>query len=218
VPRKRERARLRADDREARRLRDQARVEAVVAFERRERAQAAVLLRRHAQQHHLGRRRAGPPQRGQRVQSRDHAALHVDRAAPVHAAAGDRTRPRPVAPGLVTGRDDVDMAVEAQAPGARAGQRDGEGHQLGSRRLLAGVPRIRAQGGQVVLDEFRLEAERLRSPGEQRERGPLLPSLAGHLDQPGEIGGQECRIDAHAVHVASSTRRQLRWATSSSSA
>ena len=91
---------------EAGRLRDQRGVEAVVALQRGERPEAAVLLARHAQEHDLGRRRARVAQRRERVQAGDHARLHVDRAAPVHAR---RPRSRPT-----TGR-----APRAPCPGRR---------------------------------------------------------------------------------------------------
>ena len=61
----RQRAGLRADDREAGRLRDQAGVEAVVALERCERAEPAVLLRGDALEHDLRRLLARRAQRRQ---------------------------------------------------------------------------------------------------------------------------------------------------------
>jgi hypothetical protein len=89
-----QRARLRADDVEVGRLRDQAGVERGVALQRGEGAEAAVLLGGDRGEHDL---RAGAVERGERVQRGDDRALHIDAAAAVQPAvllAAVRVRPR----------------------------------------------------------------------------------------------------------------------------
>jgi hypothetical protein len=185
----RERAGLRADDGEAGRLRDQAGVEAVVALERRERAEAAVLLGRHALEHHLRSRRPRRPQRGERVHRRDHAALHVDAAAPVDEPVLDRARPRPVPPPLAPRRDDVDVRADAQPPRQRPGQHDVQRRQLRPGGFLTRVARMRPQRFEVVELERGLEPERLRSLGKPREGLPLGAGHRGDPDQRREVRG-----------------------------
>ncbi len=146
-------------------LRDQAGVEAVVALECREGAEAAVLLRGHRLEHDLA---GGPPAHGgEGVERGHHRALHVHRAAAVEEAVLDRARPRAEAPLVGAGRHHVHVAVHAQARRAlEAGQRDGQAEQLLARRLLARMRRVRAQGGEVVLVELRLEPQRPRQLGQ----------------------------------------------------
>ena len=112
----RQRAGLGAHDGEPGRLGDQAGVEAVVALERRERPEAAVLLRRHA----LSSTTSGVGVPAARSAARACSAAITPpfmstAPAPVHAAVGDRARPRPVAPRLVPGGDDVDVPVQRTA-------------------------------------------------------------------------------------------------------
>jgi hypothetical protein len=80
-----QRAGLGADQLERGRLGDQAGGEVVVALQRRERAEAAVLLRGHGDDDHVAARLLGG---GRRVQRRRDPGLHVDRPAPVEEAFG----------------------------------------------------------------------------------------------------------------------------------
>ena len=215
-----QRAGLGADDGEAGRLGDQAGVEAVVALERGERPQAAVLLGRHAQQHDLRRRRPAGAQRGERVQRRDHAALHVDRAAPVDAAVRERARPRPVPPRLASPaprrrRGRRGRAARAACPRSVDGQRE----QLAARRLLAGMAGVRAQGAR---GRARSAPPRARAPARARRAtssaARSCPVTLGICTSAARSAASALGVDPHAVHVASSTRRQLPCAICSRSA
>ena len=73
-------------------------------------------------------------------------------------------------PRLVPHADDVDVAVQRDPARARAGQRDAEPEQLVARRLLAGVVRVGAQGGEVVLVQLGVEPERGGELAEPLER------------------------------------------------
>jgi hypothetical protein len=197
-PREGQRPGLRDRDAEGGRLGDERGVEARVALQRGERAQPAVLLGRHGLHDDpgcLAGRAAGDRRRG--VQRGDHPALHVRRPAPVQLRADDvaavgRARPR-----LLAGADDVDVAVEADAPRAlAAGGDDRLGRdELGARGLLAGMVGMRAQRGQVVLDHRGLQAPSLGEVGEQLRRRALTPGDAGHAHELGQIVGDRLRID-----------------------
>jgi hypothetical protein len=192
-----QRAGLRADDVQPGGLGDQARVEGVVALERGERPEAAVLLRADRGEHDLAVRRA-PAQRGQRVQRGDHAALHVDASATPDAAVGDAAGPGAVPPGDRALGHDVDVAVERQPRriGARPGDADRQPPQLGARRLLAGMSGMRAQRGEVVAVQVGAQAERGRELAEALERRALVAGDAGHLDERGGVAGERAGVDA----------------------
>ncbi len=75
------------------------------------------------------------------------------------------TRPPAIAPdqgpwvhGSVPGATTSTCAVERDPARERAAERDREREQLAARRLLAGMAGMRAQGGEVVLDQLGLEA------------------------------------------------------------
>src|SRR5919199_3758191 len=218
-PGERQRAGLGADDVEAGRLGDQARIERAVALERGEGPEAAVLLRRHGEQHDFAVWRAAA-ERGERVQRGDDRALHVDAAASVYEAVLDRARPRAVAPALRAGRHHVDVPVdrEPRAVSARARQRHRQPPQLVARRLLARMPRMRAERVEVVAHELGAQAERGGELGQALERRPLLPRDARDAHERrdvarerGGVDAPERRLEGHgpAQGVASSAGRAV---------
>ena len=210
---------LGADDGEAGRLGDEAGVVAVVVLERRERPEPAVLLARHAEQHDLGRRRRGGAQRGERVQAGDHPRLHVDRAAPVDAAAGDRARPGPVGPRLGPRRRPRRRGRRARS-GPGSAPRSVTASVSSSLRGASspGWPGCARRAARSCSVSSASSPSSSRAAAEPGERRALLPGDARDLDELGEVGRERAGIDPHAVHVASSTRRQLPWATCSRSA
>ena len=140
------------------------------------------------------RRRA---QRGQRVQRRDDAALHVGRAAPVQRAAGDLARERIARPRLAARADDVDVAVDAQPRRRRIAARQGDGgaDELRARGLLAGVAGIGPQRREVVLLQARVEAELAGDRDERERRRALLAGDAGHPHEAPGVAGERGAIE-----------------------
>ena len=114
-----ERAALRDDEAPQRRLGDEHAVRPVTAQDRRERAEAAVLLADRCHDEHITPHgHAGFRQRLPGDHHRDDAALHVDRAAPVDAVA-DALTPDLVGPERrIAGLDDIDVALHHQRPAA----------------------------------------------------------------------------------------------------
>ena len=211
-----QRAGLRADDVEARRLGDQARVERGVALERGERAEAAVLLGGHRHEHDVGRRAAGAGHLGQRVQRRDHRALHVDAAAPVQPAVLQRARPRAVAPRRRPRRDDVDVAAERQSRPARRGRRPStvRPHSSPRARLLAGMVGVRPQRREVVLVQVGAQAERRRRARPRRSSAArsspvALGTCTSAAASPASARGVDHGVASSGVGSTSSAARVL---------
>ena len=164
-----QRAGLRADDLEAGRLGDQARVEGGVALERGERAEPAVLLRGDRQQHDLRAlaRRAARPARAAPRRPRPSCR-------PRRGRGRSRPRSRPTTGRGATARcprpTTSTWPQTAIRPGRVPGQRHRQAAQLVARRLLARVVRVGAQRGEVVLVQLGLEAERVGQLAEPLER------------------------------------------------
>ena len=193
-----ERARVRADHPEVRRLRDQARGEAVVALERRERAETAVLLGGDHLKHHVpGEPSAARLERSERVESGHHAALHVHGTAAVHRAVLDRARPRAEPPRLGALRHHVHVAVQAEARRrlVRSRERDRRAPQLGARGLLARVTGARAQHVQVVLDHLYRESQIPSDRSRLLHRRALVAGHAANANEPARVAGDRVGID-----------------------
>ena len=167
----RERAGLGADDAQPGRLGQQRGVEAVVALELGEGAEPAVLLGRDAHQDDLGRVGAGALDRRERVQRGDQRRLSCP---PRRGRAGGRPRSRPTTARAATAPfppDDVDVPVERDPAGPRAGQRRGHAEELGARGLLPGMVGVRAQRGEVVLVQVGVEPGSV-APARRAPRAP----------------------------------------------
>jgi hypothetical protein len=132
----------------------------------------------------------------QRVERGDDRALHVDASASVQPAVLDGAGREPPRDGA--GRHDVDVAADREAPVAAGRRGDGEAPQLLARRLLAGVARVRAERGEVVLMQIGAQPQPLGELGEKPQRGALVPGDAGHPDERGRIAGKGPRVD-HGV-------------------
>ena len=165
----------------------------VVALERGERAQAAVLLGRHAP----ARRRRPAPRAGASARPRRRrAARRRGRPSCRPTRARRRARPRSSPPNggarprLLARADDVEVAVRgtAAARPATGGERgDSAPTSSVARRLLAGVAGVRAQRGEVVLDDLGVEALRGGERGEQLDGVALVAGQARHLHERAEV-------------------------------
>jgi hypothetical protein len=203
-----QRAGLRADDVEARRLGDQAPIEGGVALQRGEGAEPAVLLGADGHEHELLPRPAGGGHGGQRVQGRDDRALHVHAAAAVEHPVGHGARPRSaVAPFRAAGRDDVDVPAHRQPPRPAAGHGDGQPPEFVARRLLAGVVGMPSQRGEIVAMEVGPQAQPAGQLAEALERGALVAGRAGDLDERGGVARQRRRVEGgeRLLHGAASS-------------
>ena len=170
------------------RLGDDGRIREPAASDRRQRAQAAVLLRRNGDEDHPPRKIArAAGEHLERLQRRDQARFHVRGAAPVEAVVLDHTGEgiaRPLA--VVARRHHVHMPGEQDGgPGPGAADGASDHRHPGALDLVPGVIRVDDQLADAVIPVIDLGVAGAQPVGDAAYGGLLL---AGH------------RRNAHQVH------------------
>ena len=173
---------LRAHHVEARRLGDQAGVEAAVALQRGERCPARRPPRRTPPAAPPRSRRAAGG--GHRVQDRHHPALHVHRAAAVHQAVGQR-RPDHGSRATTARRRGTTTSTwpfrHSRAGPGRPGSRRSRPSSSVRGASSPGWPSRSASGPEVVGRQLALQAQGGADLAQALERRALVAGHAGHL-------------------------------------